>query len=354
MNNSCRSIKMRAEEAAKPNREAWVDNVKVLACILVVLGHFFQSMVQADRMAETELYAWFNTTIYYFHVPLFFLCSGYLFQKTARINSMQAWGSHVLKKALSLGIPYFIFSTVTWLLKNVFSGAVNSQNDPYFTTLFLAPASPYWYLYALFFLFLFAIPFSGKRSASCGLCAAFAMKLLAIYALETHVYAVETVLENAIWFVLGMCLCTLGAGATKQDKRHLLCGALLLLIFLLFSVLVRRCENAIALLPFLMGLLGCAAVVLLVMYFSQRRGQGRTIRFLTHYTMPVFLMHTIFAAGLRSVLMKANVTSLIVHIALGLAISILGPILATIVLEKCKPLDFVLYPTKYIRLPKAE
>ena len=29
-------------------REKWVDDVKVIACILVVVGHFFQSMVKAS------------------------------------------------------------------------------------------------------------------------------------------------------------------------------------------------------------------------------------------------------------------------------------------------------------------
>lgn len=26
------------------NREVWVDDVKVIACVLVVLGHFFQNL----------------------------------------------------------------------------------------------------------------------------------------------------------------------------------------------------------------------------------------------------------------------------------------------------------------------
>ena len=56
-------------------REIWVDNVKVIACILVVLGHFFQSMTQADVLPANDLYQWFNQTFYYFHVPLFFICS---------------------------------------------------------------------------------------------------------------------------------------------------------------------------------------------------------------------------------------------------------------------------------------
>ena len=34
------------EKAAVKVREKWVDDVKVIACILVVLGHFFQSMTK--------------------------------------------------------------------------------------------------------------------------------------------------------------------------------------------------------------------------------------------------------------------------------------------------------------------
>lgn len=69
------------EKTAVRTREKWVDDVKVIACILVVLGHFFQSMTKANILPENNLYGWFNTTIYYFHVPLFFICSGYLYQK---------------------------------------------------------------------------------------------------------------------------------------------------------------------------------------------------------------------------------------------------------------------------------
>ena len=53
------------------DREKWVDYVKVIACVLVVLGHFFQSMVKATIIPDNDLYSWFNKTIYYFHVLCF-------------------------------------------------------------------------------------------------------------------------------------------------------------------------------------------------------------------------------------------------------------------------------------------
>ena len=53
-----------SEKAAARTREKWVDDVKVIACILVVLGHFFQSMTKSNILPENGLYQWFNTTIY--------------------------------------------------------------------------------------------------------------------------------------------------------------------------------------------------------------------------------------------------------------------------------------------------
>lgn len=52
-----------SEQTAVRKREVWVDDVKVIACILVVLGHFFHSMTKAGIVPAGNLYEWFNTTI---------------------------------------------------------------------------------------------------------------------------------------------------------------------------------------------------------------------------------------------------------------------------------------------------
>lgn len=92
------------EKTVVRTRKKWVDDVKVIACILVVMGHFFQSMTKANILPTNDLYEWFNTTIYYFHVPLFFICSGYLYQKYSKVNSIAKWFKNVSKKALALGL----------------------------------------------------------------------------------------------------------------------------------------------------------------------------------------------------------------------------------------------------------
>ena len=64
--------------------------------------------------------------------------------------------------------------------------------------------------------------------------------------------------------------------------------------------------------------------------------------------MPIFLMHTLFAAPIRSVLLKMGVTNAVVHVVLGLSISFAGPIIATLIMKKTKWLEFFLYPNKII------
>ena len=65
--------------------------------------------------------------------------------------------------------------------------------------------------------------------------------------------------------------------------------------------------------------------------------------------MPIFLMHTIFAAGLRSVLLKMGIDSAMIHFVGGLTISVVGPIIVAYIMKKTVFLEFFLYPDKFMR-----
>lgn len=331
-----------SEKAAVRTREKWVDDVKVIACILVVLGHFFQSMTKANILPENDLYEWFETTIYYFHVPLFFICSGYLYQKYSRVNNVSSWCRNVAKKVLALGVPYLTFSTATWLLKTVFADSVNKQADGLFSTLVVNPSAPYWYLYALFFIFLVTLTFRSVKATAVGLIIALAAKTIILMG-GYSIYAVSTVLSNEIWFVFGMSICVFNI----QPKSKRVQGTIFGLLFIILSIAVYTVEISSSVISFAMGLLACVAVILMVAGFEDKF--GRVMDFLAKYTMPIFLMHTLFAAPVRSVLLKMGITNTVVHIVLGLAISFAGPIIAAWIMKKTKWLEFFLYPNKFIR-----
>ena len=331
------------KKTAVRTREKWVDDVKVIACILVVLGHFFQSMTKASILPENDLYEWFETTIYYFHVPLFFICSGYLYQKYSKVNGVSSWCKNVAKKALALGVPYATFTTATWVLKKMFSSSVNDQIGGLGDTMLLHPTAPYWYLYALFFIFLVTPTFSSVKAAAVGLVVAIVAKSLILTGGGYSVYAVSTVLSNEIWFVLGMSICVFDVQLKGRKVQGTICG----LLFTILSVVVYKVEITGGVIPFAMGLLACVAVILIVAGFEEKFGRG--MDFLAKYTMPIFLMHTLFAAPMRSVLLKIGIENAVVHVVLGLGISFAGPIIAAWIMKKTKWLEFFLYPNKFIR-----
>ncbi len=331
-----------SEKTAVRTREKWVDGVKVIACILVVLGHFFQSMTKANILPENDLYEWFNTTIYYFHVPLFFICSGYLYQKYSKVNSVGSWYRNVAKKVLVLGVPYATFTTATWVLKKVFSSSVNDQIGGLGETLFFHPTAPYWYLYALFFIFLVTPTFNSVKAAAVGLVVALAAKGLILTG-GYSIYAVSTVLSNEIWFVLGMSICAFNVQLKGRKVQGMICGVL----FIILSIMVYTAEISSSAASFIMGLLACVAVIMMVAGFEEKLGRG--MEFIAKYTMPIFLMHTLFAAPMRSVLLKLGITNAVAHIVLGVGISFAGPIIAAWIIKKTKWLEFFLYPNKIIK-----
>ena len=330
-------------------RDVWVDNIKVIACTLVVLGHFYQSMVKTNILADTSFYRWFDSTIYYFHVPLFFICSGFLYQKYSKVNSFLAWKNNIMKKLLALGVPYFVFSLITWSLKRVFSSSVNEQVGGLFETLINTPVSPYWYLYTLFILFLITRNTKNIKQQKILLVLSIIIKVFKCSGSTSGVFIVDKFMDNWCWFVFGMCL------AYDMFKLcGVFMGTVLFIVFLFGSTLTKLGVISGDIAGFVMAVLACYSVISIVHSFFRDGVQKKYWQLFAEYTMPVFLMHTLFAATFRSVLLKLGVSNAILHIVLGLAVSFCGPVLVMRMLDEIKPLDFIIYPTRYVNVGKKE
>ena len=340
-------------DASLAKREAWVDNVKVIACIFVALGHFFQSMVGSSILPETDLYKWFNQTIYYFHVPLFFICSGYLYQKRSKINNFSSYKNNIINKAIALGIPYFVFSAATWIMKSGLSGLVNKTPQASLVkTLFISPLPPYWFLYSLFFIFLITPTFSSKKTMGIGLAAAIVFKVLSIV-FGGSIAVISYTLANEIWFVIGMCLAFVDF--TKYAKKAIWLGGGFagIVVFAALSVATYFYKISNGFVSFLLGLLACLSIIAIIAAAFQK-GQSKMWAFCARYTMPVFLMHTIFAAALRILLIKLGIMNPAVHIMLGIAFSFIGPIAAAKIMNITKWLEFLIYPGKFVKIGKSK
>ena len=141
-----------------------------------------------------------------------------------------------------------------------------------------------------------------------------------------------------------MSICVFNVQLKGRKVQGMICG----LLFMILSVVVYKAEISGGVIPFTMGLLACVAVILMVAGVERRFARGMDI--LAKYTMPIFLMHTLFAAPMRSVLLKLGIGSSVIHVVLGLGSSFLGPIIAAWIMKKTKWLEFFLYPNKFVKI----
>lgn len=92
----------------KPARQAWIDVLKGIGILAVVVGH-----ITFNRALVAQ--------IFMFHMPLFFLAGGYLHDAAAPQRAF------LLSKARSLLLPYACFVLILWpleLLMSVPAGAI--------------------------------------------------------------------------------------------------------------------------------------------------------------------------------------------------------------------------------------
>lgn len=315
-------------------RDTYIDNIKILACFLVVAGHLLKSMVEAGCMQAGSVFEYGMEVLYSFHVNLFFMCSGYLYQKYSKIDSLKSYGQHLLKKIRTLLIPYVIFSTITLLLKYVAADSVNSKAGDYMHTILLDPVSPYWYLYALMIMFVIIPVMRGRWMASIMGVGSAIMMITYWQVIKDAPMPVYFFMNYSCWFILGMVMAY--SRLEEYIEIETAVPTLILSGGLLGYILIEwyRSGMFFSYIRQVVSLLVCGMTMVIAVLISKYKKQSGIMRFMSKYTMPVFLMHTIFAAGTRMVLNKMHVTSLAIHLCMGLLAGIVGPVMVWMLKDK--------------------
>lgn len=329
------------------NRIIWIDNLKAVALILIVIGHLWQSFTKSAILPDDQIFNTFNRVIYYFHVELFFIASGYLYQKLNKKQSFKDYTKLIGNKLIAFGVPFIVFLSASYLLKVVFASEVNSQADGLFYSFFIVPLAPYWFLYALFFIFAVSPILKGKADGIIRIIIAFALYFVSFINLSFLPAPLVTIIKyislHLIWFVLGMEIARFDMEKLFK-KWHIVFFIIGCAIGITLCLTKKATEYNL-----LVGMLCCVGLVSFTGAVSKSDSQNKLLGLISKYNMPIFLMHTIFAAGLRAVLFKIGITNPLIHIPCGLIASFAMPILAMEILQKIK-CDFIVYPTKYFKI----
>ncbi|WP_233273370.1 acyltransferase family protein [Streptomyces broussonetiae] len=119
-----------AAQADRPGkqRDAFFDNAKYLAIVLVAMGHSWEPLKGDSRILE-GLY----TVVYCFHMPAFIIISGYF------SRSFDMRPDRLKRLITGVLVPYVVFETAYPLFKNLVTGSHEgiSLLDPWYLTWFL-------------------------------------------------------------------------------------------------------------------------------------------------------------------------------------------------------------------------
>ncbi|MFI9051749.1 acyltransferase family protein [Streptomyces sp. NPDC053427] len=121
-----------ADAKGKP-RDAFFDNAKYLAIVLVAMGHSWEPLRDGSR-AAAALYI----TVYAFHMPAFIIISGYF------SRSFDMRKDRLQRLITGVAVPYILFEVAYTLFKRW------ADDDPHYPISLTDPWYLTWFLLALF------------------------------------------------------------------------------------------------------------------------------------------------------------------------------------------------------------
>ncbi|GAA2195027.1 acyltransferase family protein [Streptomyces bangladeshensis] len=124
-------------------RDAFFDNAKYLAIVLVAMGHAWEPLKGDSRILEGVY-----TVVYSFHMPAFILISGFF------SRSFDMRPDRLKRLVTGVAVPYVLFEAAYPLFKNAVTGSHEeiSLLDPWYLTWFLVAlfiwrlTTPFWKL----------------------------------------------------------------------------------------------------------------------------------------------------------------------------------------------------------------
>lgn len=327
-------------------RLAWADIARGIGIVLVVYGHVLRGIHDADIGLNENFFFYSDTFVYGFHMPLFFLLSG-LFVSSWESKPFAAAAG---KKIHQLLLPYLIWSLLQGSVMIVLSGATNSSTLTWSglpANIGWSPIGQFWFLYALFFMFILYYVLNKFLPKPVMLLVGLAV-FAAMPLLELN-WIVEKFGSHFVYFLAGACLARYKAIVPRLFKPAALyaSSAAFILVNALYLWAANRFYDAPGFQY--LGLAAAAAGVAFVIALSYRLQavKGTTwLKSLGLSSMSIYLVHILAASGTRIVLDKGlHIGDPAAHIVLGTIMGIAVPLVVQAVARGLR-LDNVLFASR--------
>ncbi len=277
------------------DRFEWMLIAKGIGIILVVIGHFNPEISPAYWSEAGKI-------IYSFHMPLFFILSGFLYShgKYSYSDLIKAKAERLLYPFASIAVAFFLIKYVAGLFVEL-KHPVNAES---IYALLTDPVNSYmpllWFVHALFLIFVFypiARLFLNNLSIL--------LLLLAINVIFGCDYLVfGKAMANIPFFAVGVILRENKKISKMAVSTHWVYMIVPLLMFLLVYVMRRSVNIAPMywyLTQFFLGVVGSVVVINAshaISALSDTKIKGMLLK-AGYYSMTIYVFHTLFESAVR-------------------------------------------------------
>lgn len=310
--------------AGHDERDIWIDALRGLAIVLVVAGHALRGLDTAG-MRIGPLFDFLDVRLYAVHVQLLFFVSGLVV-----VGSLQRRGSRPFARSrLSALFWPMIIWTYVFLVAKLIAGPY--QNEPVAWNALLTSPVPgqlhLWFLWALFLMHLLIAALwaiTPDRARSTVLTALFAASLLGTTVRLPD--GMESWIGQTLHFLpflaLGVLVGFHGARSRRNRRSSTAAAAGALLAFL-FAPQLKALTGSFAL-PSLMACVGAYFSASLLLSLPRLT---RVLAYLGASAMAIYVLHTIFSAGMREALFATGIDWAAPHVVAGILAGLVLPIL---------------------------
>lgn len=302
-----------------PSRLAWPDYAKGIAILLVVLCHTAEGFFTAIDQPRPPFWHDFIEISYAFMVPVFFVVAGWFSERSFRTRKTGAQVRQVISGILYPYVLWTILQTALMIVTKAGNRVVHWSDLPAFL---LLGAMQFWFLRALVLAYgldlvlrHWGVSSAVRLGVSLVLLVVFSFPGLAAYP------GVALLATHYFYFVAGaFCLDCGVAISGRRSIQVAAVGSLALLLLLHFAG--ARCTTIWRPLTALAGIVACISVSALL----PNNQWLLVLRLIGRYSLAIYCLHVIVAAGLRIVLLRMSVQNPDLQIALGFGAAVLVPL----------------------------
>lgn len=290
----------------------WIDSLRGLAIIMVVLGHVLLGLRGAHVLDATGVSKSLLLFLYAVHMPILFYVSGFVSRD--RLKPPRVFLSDLIQWIV---VPYVVWSIVLVATQKLFPSATNAPvESSALLSILWAPISIYWFLYALFFIKLANV--IANRLIPTPAPVALGLSILAaIYVEKQMLNGTASALSVNIacgffFYALGRLISekrsNLSAIARCLNNRTTLLISALLLSGIVFFYTRQPAEHLRALSEPQSLILATGTLGIILFGALSQKTRIPMLRLFGRYSMAIYVQHPFWGAATRFALLKAGMT----------------------------------------------